>query len=234
MMRGKSLYRITMFVLAALLVSCKPTGPTLEQVTPIQLSFDQAMMRKDLLCIEVPAFPLDVNTESSACPKCAALIKAGVIEESVNLVPGAGSTSDLKSVYALTAMGKKLYTDKPDEEWVAALLARQKGVPNGWTEAEIRSQAKPRVCLGRTRFHHLEELGRLTTFPGGETAQMVSLVAQVHDDSGLLFDPRLAPLNLSLPPKPKPGEPILQSPMQLKAERFPQDKLPELIGLPQR
>jgi hypothetical protein len=233
-MSRKSPHRITMFVFAALLVGCKPTGPKLEQVTPIQLSFDQAMMKKDPLCIEVPPFPLDVNTESSACRKCTALIKAGIIEESVSLVPGPGGSSDLKAVYALTTMGTKLYTDKPDEEWVAVLLARQKDVPNGWTEAEIRKQAKPRVCLGRTRFHHLDELGRLTKFPGGETAQMVSLVAQVHDDSGLLFDPRLTALNLSLPPKPKPGEPILQLPLPLKAERFPQDSLPELIGLPQR
>lgn len=207
---------------AALLLSLVLTGCGRAPVEPTlaadaKRAFDEASIEADPLCVHVGPFPL----RAGVCPACEGLAKAGFLQ------PHYQGQEIVQ--YSLTAAGRDRYETRPDEERLALIRSRfeRMGKPDEFDPARIEH---PRLCFGRTRFHAVvEALAPMTL--GGNTYRSVKLVAVATDTSGLLFDPRLAPIGLPIPPRAEAGKPLLYPPQVVTLEYVPGDPQPSLSDL---
>jgi hypothetical protein len=90
-------------------------------------------------------------------------------------------------------------------------------------EPDAAALAKPRLCFGKERFHHIAD-ALSPMGMGGVTFVSVKIVVEIKDASPLLWDPKLAPLKLTIPPKPKVGQPVLHLPRVVTFRVMPDGK----------
>ena len=211
------LARLAMLILLLGLTGCgrAPVDPAL--AADVQRAFDEANIERDPLCIHVGPFPVHARV----CPACPGLAKAGFLQE--HLLDG-----EIVS-YSLTEAGRARYETRPDAERLGLIRTRfeRMGKPGEFDPGRIEDH---RLCFGRTRFHAVEEALAPMTL-GGNTYRSVKLVAVATDTSGLLFDPRLAPLGLPIPPRPAAGQPLLYLPQVVTLEYVTGDPQPTLSAL---
>jgi hypothetical protein len=209
--------RLASLLLLSALGACgrAPVDPAL--AADAARAFDEASIEADPLCVHVGPFPV----RAAVCPACEGLAKAGFLE------PHYLGSEVVQ--YSLTAAGRDRYETRPDEERLALIRSRfeRMGKPDEFDPARIEH---PRLCFGRTRFHAVvEALAPMTL--GGNTYRSVKLVAVATDTSGLLFDPRLAPIGLPIPARAEAGKPLLYPPQVVTLEYVPGDPQPTLSDL---
>ena len=192
-----------------------PVDPQL--AAEVEQAFNEASIEHDPLCVHVGPFPV----RAGVCPACPGLAEAGFAQ--------ASHLGEEIVSYSLTDAGRARYETRPDDAYLALIRARfeRMGKPDEFDPGRIEDH---RLCFGRTRFHAVEEaLAPLQL--GSNTYRSVKLVAVATDTSGLLFDPRLAPLELPIPPRPEAGKPVLYPPHVVTLEYVTGDPAPTLSDL---
>jgi hypothetical protein len=169
------------------------------------------------LCIYAGPFPLELRNKFKRCDHCEDLVAAGLLtKETVEEDKFSFERFDL------TESGSAHYEEEADPELLARVKRRLEARGEK-REPDADALANPRLCFGKERFHHIAEaLGPFHL--GADTYVSVKVVAEVKDPSPLLWDPKLAPLKLTIPPKPKPGEPVLQLPRIVTFRMMPGDR----------
>lgn len=211
-------YLLSVALCAALLAACGRAPVDAALAADVKAAFDEASIGRDPLCVYVGPFPV----QAGSCPKeCAGLAKAGFLDEHV--------LGDEVVRYSLSDAGQALYEEKPDGEYLAIIRARfeRMGKPGDFHPERIEDH---RLCFGRTRFHSADE-ALAPMMLSSNTYRSVKVVAVATDTSGLLFDPKLAPIGLPIPPKPEPGKPILYPPQVVTLEYVSGDPLPTLSDM---
>jgi hypothetical protein len=211
-----------MILACVLLAGCRFPGDALNAETRAKMKtvYDEAMIEREPLCVDAVKFPFR-GGGSERCDKCQALEQAGALERRIE---GESVT------YSLTEAGRPLYRFEPDAEYVE-LVRKRFERQHMDREVDEKMLSRPRICFGRTRFHHIDE----TLAPmrlGGNEYISVKLVAEAQDTSGLLRDPRLSALGIPLPPAPaEPGAPLLYPPRVTTFEFVNGDPLPSLSDM---
>lgn len=184
----------------------------------MRTTYDETMIEIEPLCVAAGPFPFRGGARGT-CDKCQVLEQAGFLERRIG--------DDQSVSYDLTALGRPLYREAADDEYVALVRERFRRM-HETREVDEKSLERPRMCFGRTRFHHIEDA--LAPMPmGGNTYLSVKIVAEARDDSGLLRDARLSVLGLPLPPAPAtPDAPLLYPPRVTTFEFVAGDELPEI------
>lgn len=140
-----------------------------------------------LMCIHEGPFPFDTAERGRLpCQRCEDLKAAGLLtrSESPNATP-----ERVAWRYELTELGKALYTEEQDP---------------------VSGDRAPRLCLARTKVHHLASAQPAFTI-GGRMAIGVDYVAEALDPHPLAFDPAARPLELPVPAR---GVPALLPPVR--------------------
>ena len=213
--------RIAVMVLACVaLSSCRYGAESLNAETraKMQAAYDEVMIDREPLCIEAGPFTFHGGT-GAACDACQSLEQAGLLERRIG--------DDQTVSYDLTDLGRPLYRKEPDPEYVELVRERFRRMHND-REVDEKALARPRMCFGRTRFHHIEEALPPMSL-GGNQYVSVKIVAEAQDTSGLLRDERLRVLGLNIPPPPAdPAQPLLHPPRVTTFEYIPGDPYPTL------
>jgi hypothetical protein len=176
------------------------------------------------LCVVAGPFPLETRG-NKRCEHCEDLVAAGLLtKETVEK----GNASLER--FDLTESGSEHYKEDADPDLLASVRRRVEARGEKWRESNAAALAKPRFCFGKERFHHIAEaLSPLRD--GAITFVSVKLVTEVEEASPLLWDPKLSPLKLAIPPKPKAGQPVLQVPRVVTFRVMPGDKDAEIDNL---
>ncbi|MCI4566708.1 hypothetical protein [Lysobacter sp. CFH 32150] len=195
-----------MFLAALLMLAgCGGGGMSLpdEKLARVREAVDEGLIAYEPLCIEAGPFPYRNDREHKGCDRCQALHAAGLLERRVVDGPVENYVE-----YVLSPLGESAYRVAPDPEFLALLRKRyaQMGQPD--RVPDEKQLAKPRMCFGTTRFHSVTDALAPIWF-GGSKVFSVKLVYEAKDTSGHLFDPQIATLGLSIPPRPEPGQPAL-------------------------
>jgi hypothetical protein len=173
-----------------------------EVVAKMRAAWDEGPIEREPLCVEAGPFPYEAGRGGN-CDRCQELAAAGL------LLRGTSATG--RVTYDLSAAGKPLYRLAPDPDFIEMVRARFEKNRPGEKMPPPSTWNRPRICLGRTRFHSIA-----AALPpmddGGVFYHSIKMVAVAEDTSGLLFDPRIAGLGLKLPPQPAPGQPALYPP----------------------
>lgn len=209
--------RIALLFLSLALSACGRAPVDAQLAAEVERAFNETSIEHDPLCIYVGPFPV----KSGVCPACPGLAKAGFMQEHY--------LGEEIVAYSLTETGRERYETRPSAERLALIRTRfeRMGKIGEFDPGRIEDH---RLCFGRTRFHAVEEaLAPLSL--NGNTYRSVKLVAVATDTSGLLFDPRLASLELPIPPKPEPGHPLLYPPSVVTLEYIMGDPQPTLSDL---
>jgi hypothetical protein len=188
-----------------LLAGCG-SGVSKEQAALFEQTYNEARLDWEPLCIEAGPFPLKARRLSRGCDRCEDLVAAKLLTREVGQ-----EQEDATVRFDLTESGKSHYNEEADPEQVASVKRRYEARREGDRAPDAQALGKPRLCFGKERFHHItESLGPISL--GGVKFQSVKLVAEVKEPSPLLWDPALAPLKLTIPPRPKEGQPVLYPP----------------------
>jgi hypothetical protein len=216
--------RMFAIVIAMLfLAGCRYGANALSDETRAKLkaAYDEMLVEREPLCIDAGPFPFHAG-HRTACDACQALGEAGLLERHTD--------AEQKVSYTLTELGKPLYREEPDDEYVELVRERFRRQKLD-RQVDEKALARPRMCFGTTRFHHIEEALPPMSLSGNQYLS-VKIVAEAKDDSGLLRDARLAPLNLPLPPAPADAAaPLLYPPRVATFEFVPGDPEPALSDM---
>lgn len=194
--------------LVALAACSKQKGPPKEFLAQYEDMFRTAFNEDQMheaLCVYAGPFPLEKRRPFD-CEKCEALRAAGLLSEDV-LTDNRGTYSR----YDLTVQGKDVYRDDINRDAFEMAKKRWEKFKPSENPPDQYDFARPRLCFGKERYHHIEEA--LAPIPlGSGKAVSVKLVAEVKDVNSKIWDPQMAALGMRVPPRPEPGKPVLYPP----------------------
>jgi hypothetical protein len=203
---------VSSFLVLALLLALsgcsKQKGPSKAFLTQyedmLRTAFNEDQM-SEALCVYAGPFPLEKRRDFE-CEKCDALRAAGLLSEDV--------LSDARGTYSrydLTVQGKDVYRDDINRDAFEIAKKRWEKFKPSENPPDQYDFARPRLCFGKERYHHIEEA--LAPVPiGSGKAVSVKLVAEVKDVNSKIWDPQMAALGMRVPPRPEPGKPVLYPP----------------------
>jgi hypothetical protein len=205
----KRIFALLCLALLAALTACsKQKGPSKEFLAQYENMFRTAFnedQMSEALCVYAGPFPLE-KRKSYDCQKCDALRAAGLLSEDV-LTDNRGTYSR----YDLTVQGKDVYRDDVNRDAFEMAKKRWEKFKPSENPPDQYDFARPRLCFGKERYHHIEEA--LSPMPlGSGKAISVKLVAEVQDVNAKIWEPQMAALDLRIPPRPEPGKPVLYPP----------------------
>ncbi len=199
---------IALALVVGLSACSKQKGPSKAFLTQyedmLRTSFNEDQM-SEALCVYAGPFPLE-KRKPFDCEKCDALRAAGLLSEDV-LTDARGTYSR----YDLTVQGKDVYRDDVNRDAFEMAKKRWEKYKPSENPPDQYDYARPRLCFGKERYHHIEEA--LAPIPlGSGKAVSVKLVAEVKDVNSKIWDPQMAALGMRIPPRPEPGKPVLYPP----------------------
>lgn len=170
----------------------------------LRTAFNEDQM-SEALCVYAGPFPLE-RRKPYDCEKCDALRSAGLLSEDV-LTDARGTYSR----YELTVQGRDVYRDDINRD--AYEISRKRWEKFRPTELppDADNFARPRLCFGKERYHHIEEALAPLNLGNGK-AVSVRLVAEVQEVNSKIWEPQMAALGMRIPPRPEGGKPVLYPP----------------------
>lgn len=174
------------------------------------------------LCIFIGPFPFEAKPGKPPCEACADLVAAGLATQDF---VSEGNQTWLK--YDLTETGRSLYTEDVDPDRYAEVQKRYaaSGRPDQVPDLSKSAYAKPRLCFGKERFHHIADALPPMNI-GGSNYISVKLVSEARELNPIVWssamagltvesdqwEQKLAGSKLLIPPMPEPGQPALYPP----------------------